>query len=438
MSKIFCAALYWIKSFCRSTSGNVAMIFGLALIPVLGMVGAGVDYSRAANLRARLQAAADASAVGAIAKTSAAYTAAQSMTTDGSIASGVTAATNIFNGDISGKTGFSVTAFNADVQRTGQQVTATITFTATLPTYFMQLLGTTTMTVGGTAAAANDLPTYIDFYLLLDNTPSMGIGATQADIDTMVSNTPDQCAFACHDLNNSNNYYNLAKNLGVTMRIDTVRTATQQLMTMAQSSQTMPNQYRMAIYTFGTSASTAGLYQVQSLTSNLTTAAQSAGSIDIMTVQGQNQNNDQDTNFDSIFPAISTNIANPGNGLSSANPQKVLFFVSDGVADEANSTNCSQPSPNGTRCQEPINTSLCTTIKNRGIMIVVLYTEYYALPTNNWYNTWIAPFRSQIETNMQACASSAKLYQKVKPSDSISQTMNTLFANAVKQARLTQ
>jgi Flp pilus assembly protein TadG len=287
MSKILYAALYWIRSFRRSTSGNVAMIFALALIPVLGMVGAGVDYSRAANLRARLQAAADAAAVGAIAKTSVAYTAAQSMNTDGSIASGVTAATNIFNADISGKTGFNVTAFNANVQRTGQQVTATITFTATLPTYFMQLLGTTTMTVGGTAAAANDMPTYIDFYLLLDNTPSMGIGATQADIDTMVSNTPDQCAFACNDLNTSNNYYNLAKNLGVTMRIDTVRTATQQLMTMAQSSQTMPNQYRMAIYTFGTSASTAGLYRVQSLTSNLTTAAQSAGSIDLMTVQGQ-------------------------------------------------------------------------------------------------------------------------------------------------------
>jgi hypothetical protein len=71
-------------------------------------------------------------------------------------------------------------------------------------------------------------------------------------------------------------------------------------------------------------------------------------------------------------------------------------------------------------------------------MIVVLYTEYYALPTNNWYNSWIAPFRSEIETNMQACASNAKLYQKVRPNDSISQTMNTLFANAVKQARLTQ
>ena len=55
------------------------------------------------------------------------------------------------------------------------------------------------------------MPLYIDFYLLLDNSPSMGVGATPADVTTMVNNTSDSCAFACHDFNDSNNYYNLAK-----------------------------------------------------------------------------------------------------------------------------------------------------------------------------------------------------------------------------------
>ena len=77
------------------------------------------------------------------------------------------------------------------------------------------------------------MPQYIDFYLLLDNSPSMGVGATPADVTTMVNNTPDKCAFACHDLSNANNYYNLAKSLGVTTRIDVLRTATQQLMDTA-------------------------------------------------------------------------------------------------------------------------------------------------------------------------------------------------------------
>jgi hypothetical protein len=260
----------------------------------------------------------------------------------------------------------------------------------------------------------------------------------------MVSNTSDQCAFACHDVNNSNNYYNLAKSLGVTMRIDVVRTATQQLMTTATNTASVPSQFGMAIYTFGTSASNAGLYRVSKLTTNLTQSASDAGTIDLMTVQGQNQNNDQDTNFDSVLPAINTIISAPGDGTTSNEsnpnghgPQKVLFFVSDGVADEANSSNCAQPSPDGTRCMEPINTGLCTTIKNRGIMIAVLYTTYNPLPTNSWYNTWIAPFQSSISSAMQSCASPG-LFFEVSPTQGIAAAMNALFQRAIQQAKLTK
>jgi hypothetical protein len=46
----------------------------------------------------------------------------------------------------------------------------------------------------------------------------MGVGATPADVDTMVANTSDKCAFACHIVNkgkeDKNSYYNLAKKLG--------------------------------------------------------------------------------------------------------------------------------------------------------------------------------------------------------------------------------
>src|SRR6188472_3791041 len=122
----------------------------------------------------------------------------------------------------------------------------------------------------------------------MDNSPSMGVGATPADVTMMVNNTPDKCAFACHDLSNSNNYYNLAKSLGVTARIDVLRTATQQLMDTATTTRAYSNQFRMAIYTFGAAADKAGLTRIQSLTSNLTTAKTSAAAIDLMTVPYQN------------------------------------------------------------------------------------------------------------------------------------------------------
>lgn len=134
-----------------------------------------------------------------------------------------------------------------------------------------------------------------------------------------------------------------------------------------------------------------------------------------------------------------------GDGSTSASPQKILFFVSDGVADRAlGSPGCSQPTTAGadaktgkkyTRCQEPLDVALCTTIKNRGIRIAVLYTTYLPLPTNSWYNSWIAPFSNTIATRMEACASPG-LYFEVSPSQGISEAMDALFKKAVQHARL--
>src|SRR5262245_23492788 len=51
------------QRFRHDQRGNFAILFGLALLPVAGMVGAAVDYSRANAVRAALQAAADAAAL---------------------------------------------------------------------------------------------------------------------------------------------------------------------------------------------------------------------------------------------------------------------------------------------------------------------------------------------------------------------------------------
>ena len=49
--------------FQRAQSGNVAMIFALALIPIVGFVGAAVDYGRATMTRVQLQTALDSTAL---------------------------------------------------------------------------------------------------------------------------------------------------------------------------------------------------------------------------------------------------------------------------------------------------------------------------------------------------------------------------------------
>ena len=432
-----------LNRFRRNTSGTIAVIFVLASLPIMTSVGCAVDYSRATQLRTKLQSAIDAASVGSVAKSSPGFIVAGSMTSDGPIAAGITDVTNIFNANMNGVTGFTLNSMTPAMTKTGSVITSTAQFSAQIPTMFLGLIGKSTVTVTGTSTATTKMPLYIDFYLLLDNSPSMGVGATPADVSKMVSNTSDQCAFACHDLNDNNNYYKLAKTLGVTTRIDVLRIATQSLMDMAATTQTYSSQFRMAIYDFGASASTAGLRALFSLSGSLSSAKTAAGNIDLMTVNGQNENNDQDTQFTTIMPAINLAISTPGAGTSGA-PMKYLFFVSDGVADEYNPASCIKTTTSSGRCQSPLNTALCTTIKARGIKIAVLYTTYLALPTNSWYNSWIAPFNtgpygpspnSQIAKNMESCAS-PDLYFEVSPTQGISEAMNALFQKAVADARI--
>jgi hypothetical protein len=346
-------------------------------------------------------------------------------------------ARDIFNAQSADMERVTIRNVSATVTDGSNGRTAVVSYTANAPTSILGLMNVKRIKLAGNSYAASAKPTYIDFYLLLDNTPSMGVGATTADINTMVANTSDQCAFACHDLSDSNNYYKLAKKLGVQMRIDVVRTATQKLMDTATATQIVSSQFRAAIYTFGTTCTSLGLSTVATLTSSLSSAKAQASSIDLMTIPYQGYNNDQCTNSDSALSALNSVITTPGDGSTSAQPQKLLFFVTDGVADASNAGACSKPLTGGTRCQEPMDVSFCTTLKNRGVKIAVLYTTYLPLPTNAWYNTWIAPFQGQLGNNMQSCASPG-LYFEVSPTQGISEAMTALFQKAVGQARLTQ
>jgi Flp pilus assembly protein TadG len=431
-----------ILRFRHAQSGNVAAIFAITLVPLLSAMGCAIDYTRAVQIRSQLQNAIDAASVGSVAKASPGFVAAGAMTADGPIDAGVTDATNLFNGSMSGKAGFTLTSLSVNVAKSSGKVTSTVQFSAQVPTTFASIMGLKAMTVTGTSTSTASMPSYIDFYLLLDNSPSMGVAATPADVTLMQAKTGG-CAFACHDTTNSNSNYVIAKANNITTRIDVLRTATQQLMDTASLTAIYPSQFRMAIYDFGASSKTIGLRNVFSLSTSLSSAKTAAGTIDLMSVEGQNDKwtVDKDTPFTSVFALINSAISAPGTGTSSA-PLKYLFFVSDGVADESN-TGCLKPLSGATRCQSPINPALCKTLKDRGIKIAVLYTTYLP-PVDNWYASWIAPFNagpygpspnSEIAQNMQACASPG-FYFEVSPTDGISQAMNALFQKAVADARI--
>jgi Flp pilus assembly protein TadG len=423
-----------LQRFAGDRKGNVAIIFALTLVPIVLVTAMGIDYTTATQRKAMLDAAADAAALSAVTPT----LMAQAST------SSVTAAQNMFNSQVAIIPGLNYSNANLSVNAVdnGLRRTVTVSYTATSQNSFAGVLGQAAWALSGSSQATASVAPNIDFYLLLDNSPSMAIAATTAGINTMVSHTAAQggCAFACHQTNvaadNLGNAggvdnYTLAKNLGVVTRIQNLNAATQALMDTAQTVMTNYNStYRMAIYTFNTG----GTNTISALTGSMSTAKSLAANIDVLTVYknnwltSSNNNSDEDTDFEAAMTSINNTMPVPGTGMAGSTPQEVLFIVSDGVDDSK---------VGGARHQALFDTSYCTTVKNRGIRIAVLYTTYLPLPTNSWYNTYIAPFQPQIAGNMKGCASPGLFFQ-VSTDQDISAAMAALFQQVVATAHLTQ
>jgi Flp pilus assembly protein TadG len=456
-----------MRSMVASRRGAVAIIFAFAATVLVVAIGMGIDLWQAYAVKARLQSAVDAA----------------------SLAIASTDRTQFTQAQLQSRVQAYVTA-NYPTWALGTPGTPTLSYgstdniiivtdTASVPTTLMQIIGVNSLSVSATGQAKAAWPD-IDFYLLLDSSPSMAIAATQAGINTMVANTLQQCdkppagagnatcgcGFACHETNpagdshcNSSNCsqaglgnpggvdnYQLSKNLGVTLRIDNLRTAAENLMTTASNTMLTNNAtYRMAIYTFDVAFNT-----IQALTTDLTSAQTAAGNIQMLTMCQNNttlingtctNNSDADTNYDNAMTNINTIIPAPGHGTKSPGdtPKEILFFVTDGAEDEkvSNCTGSATVSCSGNRQMSVMDPGWCTTIKNRGIVIAILYTEYLPLPTNGWYNTYVSKYQPAIATSLQSCATPG-LYTEVLTGQDISAALSQLFITAVNSVFLSK
>jgi Flp pilus assembly protein TadG len=450
-----------ISRWLRNRRGNVSIIFAFSIIPMVFLTGMGYDYASAALREEQLNAAADAAVLAAL--------------TPGLLTQDDTAATNaamstfmaqasVVDGVVIKQSDVTVTVTDTATTRTVQ-----INYNAESQNFFPKVLNNTNyIALAGKSQANAQYAPNINFYLLLDSSPSMAIAATQNGIDTMVNNTSPQggCAFGCHETHPSSESNNpkdpndptgktlidnrqLARNLGVTLRIDLLRLATQNLMTTAATAAQNDNAtYQMAIYTFDVL-----FHTVQPMTANLTTAGTAASAIDTLATYDQGHltngfsNNDMDTDFDNAMSSINTVMPTPGNGTSQAGdtPQEILFVVTDGVEDESvngtptwNAALNSNINTGGARTMLAMNTGKtdwCTAIKNRGIRIAVLYTVYLPLPTNSFYNSNIKPFQPNIGTTLNSCASPG-LYFMVDTGGDISAALTSLFETAIQTAHL--
>lgn len=183
------------------------MIMGFAIVPLTFVVGFGVDYSRAMALQTHLNAAADAAALAAVAP-------AMILQPD---TDAQRAATNMFDVQAAMQSGFqnmqrTVTVTPGTGGALGYLRKTTVTYSVKSVNVFGGILGADTLTVSGTSTASAAQPPNVDFYLAMDNSPSMLLPATSDGVAKIIAATknntdstfpggeklPNGCAFACH------------------------------------------------------------------------------------------------------------------------------------------------------------------------------------------------------------------------------------------------
>jgi Flp pilus assembly protein TadG len=453
----------------RDNRAGVMMLMAFSLLALAAASGAAIDFARGLNFKLALQSASDAAALAG----------ATEYLNTGSATKAKSLATSYITNALTALPPSGAVTTNVTTSISGTTYSVAVTASASITASFLGVIENSIPVSVNSTASSSGAPN-INFYLLLDSSPSMAIAATTADIATLVANTQTQCdsapsggstcgcGFACHEsdaggdshcnsttcglsgLGNpgGEDNYQLARNLGLTLRIDLMTSATQNLMTTAQTTEASNNaKYKMAIYTFDVNFTT-----YQTLTSNLSSAESSAGAIQMLEVYknncltSSNCNNDEDTNYNNAMSNINSAMPAPGNGTNAVGdtPQEVLFLVTDGVEDDYQSSPINPTTDTAGREQYLMNQhgDWCTTIKNRGIRIAVLYTEYLPIPNNGWYQNFdgsgkgISSFQSQIASTMQSCASPGLFFQ-VNVDGDISAAMSALFQSAVKTAYLT-
>jgi Flp pilus assembly protein TadG len=468
-----------LQRFRASRRGNVAVIFALACLPLLAAVGCAVDYSGAVRTRSKMQSAADAASVGSVSAKSPGFLAAQTMTSDGPVPDGVTDATNIFNGNMSGQNGYSGMQLTPTVVKTGTSLTSSVTFSATVPVTFMKILGYQNMTITGTSKATAGLPTFLDFYLMLDVSGSMGLPSTNSEQTRLAAINPDNytlypngCTFACHfsaanACNNSQQKYNtngyclgysLSRTAGnssntpvtacsnpgttacIQLRADAVGYAVQQLLVTANATAKVANQFRIGLYPF-----IQNLYAYFALTSAISGSATSPGTINYAAANlatlldtGVNATlGSGGTHFENAFPSMNSQITSVGTGATWNNTLPYVFLVTDGAQN-----NQTQWGGNwsGNNNATVIDSSLCNQMKNRGIILAILYIPYQTIqnPTSFANNEDFAvnAIIPNIPGTLKNCASDDFFFTANTPAD-ITAALNAMFNKALATAHIT-
>lgn len=396
-------------------SGNVTIIFSLALVLILSGAGIAIDYARMLQQKTAFAAAADSAVLAAVGAAIEAEKAGHNPIAP----LAKTAALNAWKSNLTMAEIDLATPPDINVTKSGSAWTAKLDFNEDYPTTFMSLVGFKTMKVAGSSQASttvDKIPEFWDINVVVDDSSSMGIGATQADMDALIANPKIGCAFACHWADYStggSDSASIAKSAGIKLRVDVVDDAVDAMVKDLQTASTA-NNIRASLWGLNTTvnelvALTTKLNDVKDFNIELYKTPVSVGN----------------TNYGPALSALTTEVGKSGDGKSAVSAKKAVFIVTDGIHDsklkESNSIVNWKDHYTG-----PMDPAFCTQIKDSGVLLGVLYINYI---TPAGFDGVIDPFKADVLPNLKACASDGLFFNATTP-EGISKAMQDMLVAA--------
>ncbi len=239
----------------------------------------------------------------------------------------------------------------------------------------------------------------------------------------------------------------------IQLRLDAVGYAVNQLLQYANQTEAatnVPNQFRIGLYPF-----IEQLYAYFPLTTSINGSPTNSSTINyaaanLATLLDTNMNSNLGsggTHIDVALNTLNSTIVNVGNGSSSTNTQPFVFLVTDGAQDPQtkgvpnggwSGTNHATVLNNSSEVSYP---NACQTLKNRGIIVGVLYIPYQTIsPVNSSFagdeDDYANNNIPNIPASLQACASPNFFFTASTPA-AINAALQQMFQQSLITAHIT-
>ena len=474
-----------LRRFAAARGGNIAILTALLLVPVVGMGGIAVDHSLASMQHARITAAADSTALLGARR---AKIKIEERPGNAQLEYLDTQLTRYFKDETKDITGLT---YRVDILRNDTDVEVNVTWNVMMPSIFGKIFGRSSYDLAGTSRSIVSLQRYLNLFVLVDVSQSMGIGATQADQQRMFAR--EGCMFACHlpaKLTDSKLYpgkttYEAARMASppIDTRVDIARNGVLQIVEMAkEEANGSSDRIKLGVYTF--SNSLGEIVPIESPVSGQYDEISKL--VRTKLVLGKDEGG---SNLMAALRELDAKITRTGEGFTPDAPQVVLIVLSDAVAnsttlkmngsgiwltaqqpfhalspgsmgaiqmprsDDYPSPDASQVTVNGKTQPDlgrmgAIDPRVCGVLKDRGVTMMMIETPYVipqaAYRATSWGTEDIrfAWFETNgrlpaISNRMRECASGPDYFAMAGSSEAINLTLRKMAELALKnQLRL--